>query len=329
MATDGVYGMMDGTYFVPRSEILEFLNSTLDINLSKIEQTATGAVACQLMDLAYPGSVKMLRVNWTANSDFQYVENYKLLQAAFDRKKIQKYVDVDRLIRAKYQDNLEFCQWLKAFFETAIPSRNSEYDPVARRELGKGGKNLPPHFKPRGAAAKGLAAKAGTVSREPRNSSSSTMPKRQSNSSDSRPPLPDNKNPRSPPTSPPVKRVNNPNSPVSSSDTALAKKNSELMSMNAELELTLDGCEKERDFYFEKLRGIEVMLQVHEESGGNSDPDDLISKIYKVLYARSEDNVVVSDDGELLGNFDNNLDNEDDTLLDESGANMDESLIMD
>jgi len=149
-------GINDGAYFIGRKEILEFLNNQLDMNLEKIEQTASGAVACQLMDKFFPGSIQIKRVNWEAKSDFQYIENYKLLQAAFSKCNIQKHIDVDRLIRAKYQDNLEFCQWLKAFFEQVSHSTTNQsagviresYDPLSRRILGKGGNNLEAHFMP-------------------------------------------------------------------------------------------------------------------------------------------------------------------------------------
>ena len=101
--------MMDGAYFTSRNDLLNFFNSLLDLNLTKIEQTASGAVACQLTEYIFPGSVPMSRVNWGAKASHEYVANYKLLQHAFNKNKIQRYVDVDKLIRAKYQDNLEFC----------------------------------------------------------------------------------------------------------------------------------------------------------------------------------------------------------------------------
>jgi RP/EB family microtubule-associated protein len=35
-----------------------------------------------------------------------------------------------------------------------------------------------------------------------------------------------------------------------------------------EMKLTVEGLEKERDFYFGKLRDVEVLCQEHELTGG-------------------------------------------------------------
>ena len=64
--------MMEGAYFVSRTDILNWLNSFLKINLKEVQETASGiyysqclsilsnfkyllgAVACQIMDAIYP-----------------------------------------------------------------------------------------------------------------------------------------------------------------------------------------------------------------------------------------------------------------------------------
>mmetsp|Transcript_30641 Transcript_30641/g.37291 ORF Transcript_30641/g.37291 Transcript_30641/m.37291 type:complete len:135 (+) Transcript_30641:804-1208(+) len=78
------------------------------------------------------------------------------------------------------------------------------------------------------------------------------------------------------------------------------EKNSSLETRNEELELTLTAIEKERDFYFEKLRDIEVMLQDHEENAETSNAEDLIQNVFKVLYATSEDQLVLDGEGDIL-----------------------------
>jgi len=315
-AADAPLGMMDGAYFTSRTEILDFFNSLLQMNLAKIEQTATGAVACQLMDYIFPGSIPMKRVNWEAKSDFQYIENYKILQAAFTKQRVQKGVDVDRLVRAKYQDNLEFCQWLKAFFEHACSETREDYDPVARRKMGKGGKKLDDIFLPRGMKNNRPPSSSSSVSssrsrpvKAPPSSGASVSSVRSASSktttATSR---------RSTVTAPLRDKNSRPSAKQSISAAAakqveklesqneeLASKNAQLRRKCAETELILESIEKERDFYFDKLRGIEVMLQVHEENDGkDSEPEALIQRVFKVLYAKIDDNILVTDDGELL-----------------------------
>lgn len=45
------------------------------------------------------------------------------------------------------------------------------------------------------------------------------------------------------------------------------------------------GLEKERDFYFEKLREVEILLQDIEESDG---PSETTASILKILYATAD-----------------------------------------
>lgn len=136
-AADQNIAMMDGTYFVGRKEILDWINGICFTSLSKVEQTCTGAVACQVLDSMYPGKVPMSKVDWSANKDYEYINNYKVLQKCFTNLKIDKHIEVDRLVRGKYQDNLEFMQWFKKFYE--LNASGQPYDAIAQREKGKGG----------------------------------------------------------------------------------------------------------------------------------------------------------------------------------------------
>eukprot|EP00286_Rhodomonas_abbreviata_P008938 CAMPEP_0181341626 /NCGR_PEP_ID=MMETSP1101-20121128/30524_1 /TAXON_ID=46948 /ORGANISM="Rhodomonas abbreviata, Strain Caron Lab Isolate" /LENGTH=222 /DNA_ID=CAMNT_0023452943 /DNA_START=43 /DNA_END=708 /DNA_ORIENTATION=+ len=153
-------GMMDGAFFVGRKEIMEWVNGTLDLNLAKVEDTASGAVACQLLDIMYPGKVPMNKVNWSAKQSFEFVANYKVLQTCFSKLGIDRHIDVDRLISGKYMDNLEFMQWFKRFFEMSV-SDIGDYDCVQQRSKGKGGATYGGGKKaPTAAAAKSKPAQA-------------------------------------------------------------------------------------------------------------------------------------------------------------------------
>lgn len=62
----------------------------------------------------------------------------------------------------------------------------------------------------------------------------------------------------------------------------------------AELKLTSDTLEKERDFYFGKLRDIEILLQ-------NFQDQDIpqVDMVMKILYATEDEKVEIDENGSL------------------------------
>jgi hypothetical protein len=124
-------GIMEGAFFVPKGEILGWVNGLLALELTRIEQLGTGAVYCQLFDVISPGKIKMGKVNWRARNEWEFLDNLRLLQAAFKKCNIKKHIEMEKLSRAKYQDNLEFAQWFKRFYDLN-PSKQ-EYNALERR----------------------------------------------------------------------------------------------------------------------------------------------------------------------------------------------------
>jgi hypothetical protein len=61
--------------------------------------------------------------------------------------------------------------------------------------------------------------------------------------------------------------------------------NDRLQSNIAELKVEMAGVEKEREFYFDKLRDIEMMLQDLEDSGKGN---ELTASIFEILYATAD-----------------------------------------
>ncbi|KAJ9125971.1 hypothetical protein QFC24_002756 [Naganishia onofrii] len=76
------------------------------------------------------GDLPMTRVKLNARQEYEYLNNYKVLQAAFKKHRIDKPIPVERLTKCKMQDNLEFTQWLKKFWDAHW--HGEEYDPVGR-----------------------------------------------------------------------------------------------------------------------------------------------------------------------------------------------------
>lgn len=115
-----------------RGELLNWVNDLLKVNLTKIEQLGTGAVYCQLIDILYPGKLAMNKVNWKAKFDYEFVVNFKVLQQSFTKLGIMKHIEVQKLVKCKYQDNLQFLQWFKKIFDSSGVNCR-EYNPVLRR----------------------------------------------------------------------------------------------------------------------------------------------------------------------------------------------------
>merc|ERR1719154_894608 len=76
--------------------------------------------------MLFPGSIQLKKVKFNTNLEHEYISNYKTLQASFKRMSVDKIVPVDKLIKGKFQDNFEFLQWFKKFFDANYDGK--EYD---------------------------------------------------------------------------------------------------------------------------------------------------------------------------------------------------------
>lgn len=74
-----------------------------------------------------------------------------------------------------------------------------------------------------------------------------------------------------------------------------------LMQENATLKETVVGLERERDFYFSKLRDIELLIQqaVEEDPELEKQEDGLIKQIQTILYS-TEEGFEIPAEGEAL-----------------------------
>ncbi len=131
------FGIMNEAYRVSRREILDWINKVLGLSLYKIEQLGTGAVNCQLLEAYFPGSITSSRINWGAKSEHEFVSNFKLLQKGFLKNKFKKNIDITKLTKCRYQDNLEFIQWFKQILSN-YGSVVEDYD----GSKGRGGADL-------------------------------------------------------------------------------------------------------------------------------------------------------------------------------------------
>jgi len=256
-----------------RHEMLAWVNDCLQTSYCKVEELCSGAAYCQFMDMLFPGSVPMKRVKFRTKLEHEYIGNFKILQGGFKKMAVDKIVLVDKLVKGRFQDNFEFLQWFKRFFDANY--QGQDYDAVAAR----GGSTV----------GTGSNGSSGGVPR-PR----SRMPMASSTNGHS----------RTPPSRPAVRSAPGARAPTggtrggtTNGSAAAMAQIDDLNSQLLEKNLAIEGLEKERDFYFGKLRDIEVLTSEGESIDGAS---EFCQKILGVLYATEDGFAVPDDDGSDL-----------------------------
>ncbi|XP_022226076.1 microtubule-associated protein RP/EB family member 1 [Drosophila obscura] len=104
-----------------RHDMLQWVNTMVQGKFKKIEELCSGVAYCQMMELIFPSCINLKRVKMSAKLEHECLHNLKLFQGAFTRLKLDKTVPIDRLIKGRFQDNFEFLQWFKKFFDSQAP----------------------------------------------------------------------------------------------------------------------------------------------------------------------------------------------------------------
>lgn len=267
-----VYSTNVTTDNLSRHDMLSWVNDCLRSQFTKIEELCTGAAYCQYMDMLFPGSVPMKRVKFRTNLDHEYIQNFKILQAAFKKMNVDKIIPIDKLIKGRFQDNFEFLQWFKKFFDANYDGR--EYDALLARD------NLPMGMGSGAGAPKGNGVSAVVAPRKMpvgTNVAARAVIKPISKVAPNRPLV------QSPPSRFGGGGVNVNTSKSSSQNSVTNQQIEELTSQMTEMRLNFEGLEKERDFYFSKLRDIEILCQDDEQS-----QSPFVQKILEILYATED-----------------------------------------
>ncbi|KAF7632315.1 hypothetical protein Mgra_00008239 [Meloidogyne graminicola] len=70
-------------------------------------------------------------VKWNSRQEVDWLNNWRILQHSWKDIGIDRPIPVQSLMRAKFQDNFEFLQWFKKFFDANYDGH--EYDPTTAR----------------------------------------------------------------------------------------------------------------------------------------------------------------------------------------------------
>lgn len=208
-----------------RTELVDWTNTLCATHFTKIEEMCSGVAYCQILDMLFENCVPTKKVKFLAKNEVDYLSNWKVLQNGLKKVGIDKTIPVEKLTKGRFQDNLEFCQWFRKFFEKNHGG-DVEYDALAVR----GGIQLPINSKPVKPMSKPVRKPVSTKPIVSKAAQNSTAVKNT-----------------------PVK--------LSSRKAEIDLLETELCTLKA----TAEGMENERDFYFRKLRDIETLCQEGQE----------------------------------------------------------------
>lgn len=214
-----------------------------------------------------------------------------------------QHIEVSKLVKGRPLDNLEFMQWLKRYCDSINGGSLYNYNPIERREACKGGKDLNKKSVPGAttatpvAAHKGVAATVKSTTAGPRRVEISTSTAAAIGSRSAKP-----------------CSLSNAHSTQAISVVPMvpASQINALSEQITELKLSVDSLEKERDFYFAKLRDIEILCQ---------DPDvenlPIVRAVQRILYAADVSPCVIDEAQAMISHSSNPSDHNE---LDEDAA---------
>jgi len=280
---------MNEGYFVGRKELTQWIRDNFEPSFQKVEDLASGVVYCQILNTVHPGSVQMSKVKMAAKTEVDYLHNFKCLQAGFNRKKISQRIEVEKLTKRSFQFNMEFVQFMKCYAdmhlgsatapppsaeakENSLPSR-----PAAAPAPTPAAKRAPPPRDVVSSGARRVGAGAG------QQAGKAAAAPQQAGKAAAAPPQP----PASAGPSP--CEVEAAAEAAEAAAAELCKAREEHSREAAELRVAVENLERERDFYFGKLREVEVLCQTKEASSPLGEKETVtVAEVLSILYKTDE-----------------------------------------
>jgi len=254
-----VYATSATTENLSRHDMLNWVNGCLSSNYKKIEELCSGAAYAQFMDMLFPNVISLKKVKFRTQLEHEYITNFKLVQGAFKKVGCDKEIPIGRLVKARFQDNFEFLQWFKKFFDSNYDGH--VYNALEARgniPLGSGGPAPGSHLGSSSSSFGGGNSAAARATKP----AVKAAPKTTSSPASS------------------VSRIGG----VTRNGTGGTAKVQELETKLSQMTLSAESLERERDFYYAKLRNIEIICQSMEDE----EKPEFLQKINEILYATEE-----------------------------------------
>eukprot|EP00917_Polyrhabdina_sp_WS-2016_P004031 GHVP01009223.1.p1 GENE.GHVP01009223.1~~GHVP01009223.1.p1 ORF type:complete len:300 (-),score=37.31 GHVP01009223.1:23-802(-) len=249
-----------------RIELLTWINELLEVDVKKIDDVCSGYIFSCIFNDIY-GDFPMSKIKKNTIKEPDWVHNYKLLQMFFIKHNIDKPIPVERLIKKKPQDCIEFLQWAKSYWDTNVGFYSEDGDSNTLNREAKEEAEAIDTGDNNDLKGESTSGNKTSTKSHASTSASSNLPSNASSHTN---------------TANTVSKTTSNNRKDGPVRVLVDKKKEEMQAEQLiKMKITLDNVEKDRDYYFNKLREIEVLTM--DESDSN-DCKCLMSKIKEIMY---------------------------------------------
>eukprot|EP00241_Pyramimonas_parkeae_P017499 CAMPEP_0114318306 /NCGR_PEP_ID=MMETSP0059-20121206/24503_1 /TAXON_ID=36894 /ORGANISM="Pyramimonas parkeae, Strain CCMP726" /LENGTH=877 /DNA_ID=CAMNT_0001444969 /DNA_START=17 /DNA_END=2650 /DNA_ORIENTATION=- len=106
-----------------RTQLIQWLNGRMNSEVARVEDLASGVVACRLVDSVCPNILFMHRLRIDSATEYDFITNYKVLQDALTYLQVDKNIDVGKLGQGRASACLDMLQFLYQFYHEVTSGR--------------------------------------------------------------------------------------------------------------------------------------------------------------------------------------------------------------
>ncbi|CAD8188497.1 unnamed protein product [Paramecium pentaurelia] len=96
-----------------KSEILQWINTLLKTNFTKIEQLGNGVAYCKLLNMIDPTCLNSTKIVLKTKTQIDHISNLKLFQTAMQKLHMKKQFDIDKVSKCYFHENYDLALFLK------------------------------------------------------------------------------------------------------------------------------------------------------------------------------------------------------------------------
>jgi len=128
-----------------RLELLEWVNKLCESDYPRIESLSDGVAYAQILDMLHPRTIPLSRIVFLPRSIEDNAKNLRMVADALNKIKAKKPLDISKLSQGKFAEHMDLVQWMYSYFQKNQSLVKGKYSAYTKRlEAYKRQKKIPP-----------------------------------------------------------------------------------------------------------------------------------------------------------------------------------------